>query len=291
VNQKRKITRRDFLRILKEFFLSLTVAGIGSLVYGFFVEPNWIDVNELEINLSRLPKAFSGFRILQLSDIHMGGWMDRECLAKVVELALAQQADLIVLTGDYVFRNLWITPLDLEAADFVEEISKLTKTHLVLGILGNHDHWVDAARVRGMLAASGVIELENDVYPLEKDGALLFVAGVDDIWEKKYDLDKVMNKLPQNGVVILLAHEPDFADISAETGRFDLQLSGHSHGGQVASPFFGAPVLPHLGQKYYSGLYKVREMWQYTNRGVGMIEPAVRINCRPEITIFTLKSD
>ena len=78
-----------------------------------------------------------------------------------------------------------------------------------------------------------------------------------------------------------------FADKSAKTGRFGLQLSGHSHGGQIVLPFIGAPALPRLGQKYPSGLYKVGDMWQYTNRGVGMVLP-IRINCRAEVTVFTL---
>jgi predicted MPP superfamily phosphohydrolase len=87
-----------------------------------------------------------------------------------------------------------------------------------------------------------------------------------------------------------MAHEPDFADERAETGRFDLQISGHSHGGQVDLPFIGAPVLPLWAHKYSRGLYQVRNMYQYTNVGVGMTPPYIRFNCRPEITVFTLES-
>ena len=101
-------------------------------------------------------------------------------------------------------------------------------------------------------------------------------------------LNDVIEELKDESAAILLAHEPDFADLSSKTGRFDLQLSGHSHGGQVVVPFYGPLVLPYLGQKYPSGLYQVGEMLQYTNRGVGMIEPAVRFNCPPEITVFHL---
>lgn len=287
---KKTISRRDFLRILREFILTLVATSGGSLAYGVFVETGWIEVNEVEIPLPRLPKAFNGFRILQLSDIHIGGWMNRERLAHVVEVALEQSADAVVLTGDYLLRKSKIS-LDLITADFIAEISKITKSRRTLGVLGNHDHWINAERVRKMLTISGVVELKNDVYLFEKDGEKLFIAGVDDIWENKHNLDRVTSKLPENSAAILLAHEPDFADTSAATKRFGLQLSGHSHGGQVAIPFLGAPILPYLGEKYYSGLYKVGEMWQYTNRGVGMTEPAVRFNCRPEITIFTLRSE
>jgi predicted MPP superfamily phosphohydrolase len=88
---------------------------------------------------------------------------------------------------------------------------------------------------------------------------------------------------------VLLAHEPDFADTSAATGRFALQISGHSHGGQVRLPFMRL-VLPQLGEKYPMGLYQVGGMYQYTNRGLGMVSPRVRFNCRPEITILTLQA-
>jgi predicted MPP superfamily phosphohydrolase len=89
---------------------------------------------------------------------------------------------------------------------------------------------------------------------------------------------------------MIIAHEPDFADISAATGKFDLQVSGHSHGGQVVIPFLGAPILPHLGRKYPSGLYTVGNMFQYTNRGLGANRLSIRWNCPPEVTIFVLES-
>ena len=166
----------------------------------------------------------------------------------------------------------------------------LTERRTTLAVLGNHDYWTNANAVREALASCGILELGNDVYSLSNEGDQLHIAGVDDVQEKHHRLDIVLNKLPQTGAAILLAHEPDFADRSAETGRFDLQLSGHSHGGQVVLPFIGAPVLPYLGRKYPSGLYRVGRMWQYTNRGVGMASLKIRFNCRPEITVFTLET-
>ncbi len=289
-DMNKPFTRRDFLRVIKSAFLSLIALGSGSFLYGLFGEPGWIDVEEVEIVLPRLPKSFSGFRLLQISDIHIGGWMDRERLSHVIELVKSQKIDLIVMTGDYVLGHSWSRSLDDAAEDFVKEVSRLAEGHLVLAVLGNHDHWADAEKVREMLLRCEVVELNNDVYSLKRGDDELHVAGVDDIWEQKDRLDEVYKKLPETGAAILLAHEPDFAEKSSRKGRFGLQLSGHSHGGQVVIPFFGAPILPRLGQKYPSGLYKVGEMWQYTNRGVGMLDPAVRFNCRPEITIFTLQS-
>jgi hypothetical protein len=159
----------------------------------------------------------------------------------------------------------------------------------VAGVLGNHDYWADVRGVRRIIEAGGVRELANDAMTIQRGDASLHIAGVDDIWENRHRLERVLDRLPNEGAAVLLAHEPDFADESAATGRFDLQLSGHTHGGQCVTPWGSMPLLPDLGRKYPSGLYRVGEMWQYTNRGLGMVwAPQVRFNCRPEITIVTL---
>ena len=286
---KRKFSRRDFLKMLGYFSLSSMAVGSGIGVYSTFFEAENLELNEIKINLPRLSPRFFDYRIVQLSDIHMGGWMNRVRLRQVVDLVQTQSADLVVITGDFVFGRSWSESLNIAADEFVSEIKRLAAEIPTLGVLGNHDHWTDARKVRAMLAQSSIIELNNDVYTIERDEDRLHIAGVDDVWEQKARLDIVMSKLPDSAAPILLAHEPDFADESSKEHRFCLQLSGHSHGGQVVLPYLGPPILPYLGRKYPSGLYKVREMWQYTNRGVGMIEPAILLNCRPEITVITLK--
>jgi predicted MPP superfamily phosphohydrolase len=283
------LTRRDFLRLVTEFTGALAVVGATSSFYSLKVEPGWIDVENVEIRLPNLPVAFSGFCITQISDIHFGGWMNRERLADVVDLTLDTKPDLIVVTGDHVDGEQWTSELDAVVDGYVVEMSRLGTKYPTLGILGNHDHWTDAGKVRELLVRSNILELKNDVYSIEKGGGQMHIAGVDDIWLGYDRMDEVLAKLPDSGPAILLAHEPDYADTSAATRRFDLQLSGHSHGGQIVVPFSGPVLTPHLGVKYPSGLYRVGDMWQYTNRGVGMIGLGVRLNCRPEITVFTLK--
>jgi hypothetical protein len=111
---------------------------------------------------------------------------------------------------------------------------------------------------------------------------------VDDAIEGQPDLERVLSALPEEECSILLAHEPDFADVSARTGRFDLQLSGHSHGGQIRIPFLPPLALPQQARNYPVGLYRVGEMQLYTNRGIGMVHLPLRFRCRPEITLITL---
>jgi hypothetical protein len=172
----------------------------------------------------------------------------------------------------------------------ITALRKLNPKDASVAVLGNHDHWMGAENVRQMLRESGVIELANDVYTLERNGASLYIAGVDDVMAFQDRLGDVLEKLPENGPAILLAHEPDFADISSKTGRFNLQISGHSHGGQIVLPGIGPVIRGPLFLRYPIGKYQVGDMIQYTNRGVGTHVFRLRINCPPEITVFTLSS-
>jgi len=282
-----RLSRRDFLKIVK-FMGMTTLASFLSTYYTMELEPSWVEVTQVEIPLGSLPKAFDGYRIAQISDIHIGGWMDREKLAHVVERVLEQKPDLVVMTGDYVIGRSWNLSIEYAAQDFIEVITPLTQAHKVLGVMGNHDHWTDPVRARAMLVRAGVLELQNDVHRISKDGESLYIAGVDDISEGKQCLELVEEKLPDGAHTILLAHEPDYATETSEKGKFMLQLSGHSHGGQVVIPFFGPPILPRWARRYPAGLYQLGQMYLYTCRGVGMTEPFVRFNCRPEVAIFTL---
>lgn len=281
------ISRRDFLRILKHFGAA-AFATVAASYYGYSFEPKWLEITQVEIPLARLPKSFDGFRIAQISDIHIGGWMNRERLAEVLELVREQTPDLVVITGDFVVGHSWSSALDFAAEDLAAEMLTLTSEYEVLAVMGNHDHWTDVARVRDIFSRCGIHELKNELHMIIRNGESLCVAGVDDISVGQANLEAFYDRLPLNEDSILLAHEPDYADTAASIGRFGLQLSGHSHGGQVVIPFFGPPILPKWARKYPAGLYQVGEMLLYTNRGVGMTSPFVRFNCRPEITVFTL---
>ena len=288
---EKNLTRRDFLKLVKAGAIDFALLTVGRLGYGFFVEPNWLKIESVRLKLPRLTPAFAGIRIAQISDIHMGGWMNAERLQSVADALLAQEPDLLLLTGDFLTGNSFADQHQQYLEDLAVILSPLAKSIPSFAILGNHDYWTDAEAVREMLKASGIAELTNTVFTLTRGAERLHLCGVDDIWEGDVRLEEVADQLKDESAAILMAHEPDFADTSAATGRFDLQVSGHSHGGQVVIPFYGAPILPYLGQKYPSGLYQVGDMFQYTNRGVGMINPYVRFNCPPEITIFNLESN
>lgn len=270
----------------------LFLAFSGS-AYSLWIEPEWLEVTHIPLSLPRLPGAFVGLRLAQLSDIHLGGWMDARRLQRVIACTLRLQPDLVVVTGDFVYGRSWNHPsLDATVTSLAEAFLPLTRACPVLAVLGNHDYWVDAAAVRQALALAGILELNNAVHTLERGGQRLHICGVDDVWERHSKLERILDVVPPGEAAILLAHEPDFARSSAPTGRFDLQLSGHTHGGQIVLPFLGAPVRPHMGRMYpASGLCQVGEMYLYTSRGVGMAGVPVRFNCRPEIPVFHLAAD
>jgi uncharacterized protein len=278
--------------------LGSVLAGAGVLAYARYVEPYWLAVERVTLALSRLAPPFDGYRVVHISDIHMDGWMTPERLDRIVDLVNEQEPDLVAITGDFV----------AVSADYVFGISgplkRLRTPDGVVAVLGNHDHMNDATAVRRALSSAGVIDVSNCVHTLCRNGAVLHMCGVDSVMEELDDLAKVLETLRdrKSGCAVLLAHEPDFADESAATGRFDLQLSGHSHGGQLKLPPLTAPYVvpllsrlgfsfvPPLIYEYPSGLYEVGKMYQYTNRGLGVIYGRFRLNCRPEVTVITLRA-
>ncbi len=274
------------------------MVGAGVFLYSRYVEPYWIAVERVTLTLPRLAPPFDGYRIVHISDFHLDGWMTPERLERVVELVNEQEPDLVAITGDFVSVSV----------DYISglpgPLGRLRAANGVVAVLGNHDHMNDADAVRRALSFAGVVEVSNGIYTLCREGVVLHVCGVDSVMEGYDRLEEVLEVLDvaEPGCAILLAHEPDFADKTAATGRFDLQLSGHSHGGQVRIPFlktpYVVPLLSRLGYsfvppliyEYPSGLYEVGEMYQYTNRGLGVIYARFRLNSRPEITVFTLRS-
>jgi predicted MPP superfamily phosphohydrolase len=255
-----------------------------SRLLGQRFNPGDFEVVKVEINISRLPSPFQGYRIVHISDIHYGQWISADRLMGVVSLINQQKPDIVAITGDFVSYS------GENVEDLITGLKEIRARDAALAVLGNHDYWLDAKRIRSILSESNIMELNNDVYTVNREGYALHIAGVDSITMKKNQLDKVLQKLSSNGPAILLAHEPDFAEISAETKRFSLQLSGHSHGGQFVIPKLGTLFRGDRCRKYPLGRYQVGDMVLYTNRGIGTNTFWIRVNCAPEITVIDLQS-
>ena len=248
--------------------------------------PSEIDLVEINITLPDLGKNFVNYRILNLTDVHLGQWVNPEYLSDLIDYVNTLNFDLATLTGDY-----FSYVLDGYEDSLKDSFKKLKAKDGKFGVLGNHDHWMGAEKIRKLFEESDIVDLSNDVCVLSKGEDKLNLAGVDSSTVCADNLDKVLAKL-DDCPTVLLAHEPDFANESSQTGKIDLQISGHSHGGQFIIP--KVETTPFRGPnstKYPVGLYKIRDMMQYTSKGLGTNSFRIRINCNPEITIITLKSD
>jgi uncharacterized protein len=274
--------RSIILNTIKALLL-LCLILFSSSVYAHKIEPIWFEVDRMDLELPKLDRAFNGYRIVQISDLHAGDGIDRSQLEKVVEAVNAEQPDLVVITGDH------ITRIPKQHLELLDTLTKLRPRDRTISILGNHDVFNDTEQVRIAIKKTGITLLENTIYTINRNGATLHIAGVGDVFAEMDKLDRILAQLPPTGAAIMLVHEPDFADKTAATGRFGLQLSGHSHGGQVRIPFY-AGYVPFLAEKYPIGRYQVGDMIQYTNRGIGLVKLYARFNCRPEISVFNLKA-
>ncbi|WP_296873687.1 metallophosphoesterase [uncultured Methanobrevibacter sp.] len=248
--------------------------------------PKNIDLVEIDIELDNLGWNFHNYRILNLCDIHLGQWINPEYLNDLIDYVNTLNYDLITLTGDYVSYVI-----DGYDKALKESFSKLEGRDGKFGVFGNHDHWMGSDKLNKIFKDSEIVNLNNDVVMLERDGEKVNLAGVDSCTVCADNLDKVLAKLNNSYPTILLAHEPDFAKESSQTGKIDLQISGHSHGGQFIIPKFETtPFRGPNSTRYPVGLYRVNDMIQYTSKGLGTNSFRIRINCKPEITIITLKS-
>jgi len=245
--------------------------------------PSVFQIEHVNVTIPDLDPAFDGYKITSIADAHIGQWLNLKRFDGVIGMINQQHPDLIAIIGD-----LFSYEVDRFSAETTALLNKLQPKDVTVAVLGNHDHWVGAAAVREILQRSDILDLSNDVYPIRRGAAFLYFAGVDSVMLRKHRLDLVLRKLPHDGPAILLAHEPDFADVSATTGRFSLQISGHSHGGQFVIPGIGTIVKGPHAKKYPLGRYQIGDMIHYTSRGLGTNVFWIRVNCPPEITVFTL---
>jgi predicted MPP superfamily phosphohydrolase len=275
-----KLTRR---RLLKFGFPTLA-AGFGAAgAYSALVEPHRLSLERVAARLPKLPAALEGFRIAVLSDFHLHPFTKIDHVQETVRLANGLRPDLSVLLGDYV--DATVDAIH----ELAPELGRLNARCGVFGILGNHDYWKGAKVVIGALEKAGISVLENSGVPLTVEGSTLYLAGLESAWAGRPDISQALATRRGDLPTILLAHEPDYADRAVRDGRIALQLSGHSHGGQVRLPGIGALQLPSWGRRYDHGLYHLGNMQLYTNRGIGLVKLPVRFNCPPEVTEITLQ--
>ncbi|WP_395749715.1 metallophosphoesterase [Prosthecobacter sp.] len=243
-------------------------------------------VERVEVQVPGLPPAMDGFRIAQLSDLHLEPFTTEEDILQSVTACNALQPDMIVLTGDFV------THTARPAPKVAEILSQLHAPYGVYASLGNHDFQSGAPEVIRSLTERGIPVLRNEARRIRTDKGMLVLGGFDSCYVSKPDVRKALQDWKQTQPLVLMMHEPDAADIIAAAGVKALQLSGHTHGGQLV--FRGKTPMSlrraKFGKKYLAGQYTVGGLQMYVNRGIGCVGIPLRIGCPPEVTELTLRS-
>jgi predicted MPP superfamily phosphohydrolase len=242
---------------------------------------NWaqLPVEVVDIDIADLPAAFENYEICQITDVHFGGTVGPRRLAKIVNQANALDADLYVLTGDYIegHRGKYADPV----------MKMLGELHgPIFGVLGNHDHWGGQNSAEEACDRHGIELLTNCHRMLEIGDAKLAIAGVGDMWCDEPDIRAAVAGIPDGVPRIVLSHNPEYAEEMPDE-RVDLMLSGHTHGGQVK--LFGKEFSHgSYGRKYMKGLVDAGNTQVYISRGLGTSVVPIRIGVPPEISLIRL---
>lgn len=276
--KRRKLTRRQLFA-----GAGVVLAGIG--IDAFFIEPNWLEINYLKIPIKNLPKSFEGYRIALASDIHWPEMIDPEFVKRIGQEIQKGKPNLLCIPGDVCD----------ESAGYIPNLKGVLDTWTApdgtFATLGNHDWWLDGPGVKKEIRDRTHLQLiDNDRTFIERDGEAIVLAGVGDLYEDTIDSEKALGGLDPNMPRILLSHNPDVAHDMPGDYRVDLQLSGHTHGGQIALPDW-APVVPsQYGQTFRHGLVQGRKNLVYVTRGVARWGIHARFCARPEVTFIDLVS-
>lgn len=278
------VSRRAFL--LGGAALAGTAAVSG---YSFLVERKNYQLRSYRLYLADLPAELEGLRVAVIADLHCGPVNRPGDLRPALQMVNQCQPDLILLPGDFVHLS---SRYFAEAAELLASLRPRLPDGLML-TWGNHDHWngIEVARQqlgRWLLDRPRLLQPDRTFASQGKRG--LWLAGVDDLWEGKPDPAAALQSLPLNQPRLLLAHNPDTAEIH-QARRLDLMLCGHTHGGQVRLPGLGFPIVPsNYGQKYAGGFVDGPFYPVYITRGLGVGGVPIRLGVRPEVTLFELYS-
>jgi predicted MPP superfamily phosphohydrolase len=278
-----RLTRRRFLRNLS---IGLAVPAIGA-AYVTEIEPFWPEYHEISLPVKNLPPAFAGLRVAHLTDLHVSHRVPVDYVRAVVRQVNQLKPDIALVTGDLVTRGAGHLH---EACDAVAELTVPTYVSF-----GNHDYGQATYKGRDLevsneleqrLRAAGRIVLRNRAVPLLRDDDLIWIMGLEDLWSGRFSPAQAFAAIDSTHPILTLSHNPDTAAVLDTYGASCI-FAGHTHGGQIRLPGYGAVMLPVQDRRLQKGLFRLQNSTLYVSRGVGFLAQA-RFCCRPEVPVFTL---
>ncbi|WP_077211351.1 metallophosphoesterase [Bacillus dakarensis] len=285
-----KVSRRHFIKKALGTFLTVTGLSAGGYYYAGHIEPYRLKINHIQIKHPKVPNGFERFKMVQFSDTHLGFQYDLEQFKQIVDKINDLNPDILFFTGDLLDEpNKY-----KEIEKVVPILNQLQAPFGKFSIYGNHDHGGYGSDIyKEIMEKAGFTLLLNQSTEIKLlNGDRIYIAGIDDAMLGKPNIENSLTGVPDEAYKILLSHAPDLADIAASY-NIHLQLSGHSHGGQIKIPFLGALVKPPFAEKYYEGSYTIGTddpLTLYVNRGLGTTRLPFRFLSTPELTIYTLSS-
>lgn len=273
-----KMTRRSVI--------GLAGIGVPSAIWASGIEPNLLSITRKNLVLPRWPKSLDGFRIAQITDVHYRPGTDEELIAKLRKALETEEPDCIAMTGDFVIND------SSSLAEFARALKGISAAHGIFASPGNHDRWhCTVSNIKKEFESIGISYLQNKGTNINIKGERIFINGLDSVWGGRPVPNRAWNGHQKNTPVISMVHEPDFFDELHTTKALDLQLSGHTHGGQCRLPLINyTPAKVKFGRNYIYGHFKNDRSQLFVGRGIGTVGLRVRFACRPELVILTLRS-
>lgn len=277
---RRRVSKPRRRRLRRVFVVLLLVCAAAFVLLHYNQR---VELTAYDVDVPGLPRELDGLRVVQLSDIHRSIMVPDSLIEQAIGKANSTHADIALLTGDFVSRG------ERNAEPCAKMLSKLDTRLGSYAVLGNHDQWTDATAVTRALSGQGIEVLRNRHCEPVKGLCLVGTdfVGVTGLKPGHPYVRKAFRQLPQDACYVMVSHTP--RAVICFQGKRGLLITGHTHGGQVQIPHVRRNRLPGLkGWKYIQGWYREGDILMYVNRGMGMVNPAVRFRCPPEVTLYVL---